>query len=586
MASTSQLPPGVDPLGISHSGSIKSIETVQSIFSVREARSKTFASAKARQVLVGQRPKVQMDRMPTSRYQLTRTQTITRQPFNPANASPRYIRRVPSSRGRPTPVRPVGVTKSSQYPHYPSSRRSSKSLPPCPSSRRPSKALPPDPPRAPSRTSSQASSTQSPPRPRSRRPRGPPNTPITDLPKPFPHTPVNVSPPRRTASILESQSKSQRGQRNIISKLFIPDTPRASVVRTDIEGMEDTPWQEYDIPQELELVSHDMPEEIRNIVQESLDEYRAVRASRLHTQAIIVRTTITQSSSSNEKGKRPMDGESSAIVLHRRGKSSLSSEDSALSPMTSDASSGFLQPPLKVFGQSGAMSSQESLYSDPSSGNVTPLTGKDKRSKRDGFLWLFSGRKIRGAISPARSHESLKTSECTSCFDEVPHKNAVTLPCCHKYCSACFSQLITTAIVNEDTFPPKCCAQEIPRSTLRQHLSSKQLTDYDQKSLEYAVAIGSRYYCARPDCAQWINTRLSQAPGGILKCSHCDFYTCGFCRGPQHAEHEDCPHDFGLDATLEEAERAGWQRCYNCRAMVELNTGCRHITCMCKAEFW
>ena len=586
MASTTQLPPGVDPLGINHSGSIKSIETLQSMVSVREARSTTFASVKARQVLVGQQPTAQTDRMSTGRYQLTRTRTITRQPFNPVNASPRGIRRVPSSRGRPAPVRPVRVKKSSRHPHYSSSGRSSKSFPSCPPSRRPSKALPPDPPRTPSRTSPQASSTQSFPRPRNRRLRGPPNTPVTGLPNPFSCTPANVSPQSRTTSILESPSKSQKGQRNIISKLFIPDTPRTSVVRTDIEGVEDTPWREYDIPQELELVSHDMPEEIRNIVQESLDEHRAIRASRLHAQAIIVRTTITQSLSSNDEGKRPMDGESSAIVSHRRGKSPLSSEDSAISPTISDASSGFLQPPPKLLGQSGAMSSQESLYSDPSSGSATLLTRKDKLLKRDGFLWLFPGRKNKGAISPARSHESLKPCECTSCFDEVPNKNAVTLPCCHKYCSGCFSQLVTTAIINEDTFPPKCCLQEIPRTTLRQHLSSKQMTDYDQKRLEYAVSIGSRYYCARPDCAQWINTRLSQAPGGVLKCSHCNFYTCGFCRGPQHADHEDCPHDFGLDATLEEAERAGWQRCYNCRAMVELNTGCRHITCKCRAEFW
>ena len=581
-----QLPYGVDPLGISHSGSINSIETVQSVVSVSEARSTTFAPVRAKAVIVGRRTQVQMDRLPGNRKQLTRTKPITRLPFNPVNASPRGIRRVSLSRVRPSPAHPVGVTKASQHSPYSSSRRSSKSLPPCPSSRRGSKSLPQEPPRTPSRPSSQASSIQRSRRPRKRRLRGPPNTPVTSPPSRIPRTPTTApchSPP---VSMFKNPTNDQRGHRNIISKLFIPDTPRTSVARINTEGLEDTSWQEYDIPQELEMISYDAPEEIRNIIQESLDEHRAMRASKLHAQAIIVRTTITQSSSSNAMGKSPMVGESSAMASHRRGKSSLSSEESATSPTPSNTSSMFLQPPPKVFGQSDAMSSQESLFTDPSSGNVTPLSSRDKRSKRDGFMWLFPGRKAKGAVSAASSREDLKHSECTSCFDEVPHKKAVTLPCCHKYCSACFSQLVATAITNEETFPPKCCLQEIPRSTLRQYLTPKQMTDFDEKSLEYAVSMGSRYYCARPDCAEWINTRLSQAPGGILKCSRCNFYTCGFCRGPQHADHEDCPHDFGLDATLEEAERAGWQRCYNCRAMVELNTGCRHITCKCKAEFW
>ena len=589
MVFTVQLPYGVDSLGIGHDDSIKSVGTTKGVVSIREAHSTTFAPVRARQIAVARRTQVQMGRLPTSRNQLTRTKTITRTPFDPVNASPRGTRKTSTSRGRPSAAHPVGVTKPSPNPLYSSSRRSSKSLPPCPSSRRSSKILPPDPPRTPSRTSSQASPARHSQRPRTRRIRGPPNSPITGPPNVILRTPAKQPRQSPPASIFESPPQLQQGQRNIISRLFIPDTPRTSVARIDTDGVEDTLWQQYDIPQELEIVSHDAPEEIRNIIQESLDEHRAMKASRLHAQAIIVRTTITQSSSTNDAAKGLVVADCSAMVSHRRGKSSLSSDGSAISPTASNASSSFLQPPPKIFGQSGAMSSQESLFSEQSSGNATPhspLTGKDKRSKRDGFLWLFPGRKAKRSVSPATSYGELRSSECTSCFDDVRPRKAVTLPCCHKYCSACFSQLVNTAITNEDTFPPQCCLQEIPRATLRLHLSSRQMTDFDQKSLEYAVSIGSRYYCARPDCARWINTRMSQTSGGILKCTYCSFHTCGFCRGPQHAEGEDCSHDYGLDATLEAAERAGWQRCYNCRAMVELNTGCRHITCKCKAEFW
>ena len=183
-------------------------------------------------------------------------------------------------------------------------------------------------------------------------------------------------------------------------------------------------------------------------------------------------------------------------------------------------------------------------------------------------------------------HENSYTNECTSCFDEISNKKAVTLSCRHSYCSTCFSQLINTAIRTESIFPPKCCLQEIPRNTILAHLPFEDMVIYDEKALEYAVPIGNRYYCASPECAKWIDVRRARGTDGALECPHCQFSVCTMCRGAAHGNNQDCPSDFGLDATLQQAERAGWQRCYNCRALVELNTGCRHITCKCRAQFW
>jgi hypothetical protein len=36
---------------------------------------------------------------------------------------------------------------------------------------------------------------------------------------------------------------------------------------------------------------------------------------------------------------------------------------------------------------------------------------------------------------------------------------------------------------------------------------------------------------------------------------------------------------------LKQAEEEGWQRCFNCHAMVERKEGCNHMTCRCQAEF-
>lgn len=370
-------------------------------------------------------------------------------------------------------------------------------------------------------------------------------------------------------------------------------------------------WEDYEIPQELEFVRGDTPREIRNIIQESLDEHRAMRASRLQSQAIVVRTTI-ESSRKPRKKDQPEVPECSSIISARstpdsdyitnRSASSLSiSRDSAtsLESEVEGDTGGFLRPP-KVLSRSRANSSQESLRTKAAAAttNISPsMAALEKRlkesqertNKSHKLFKLLPGRKRKSEILSSSEPKSVPeptSYECTSCFDELPNHKAVDMPCHHKYCSPCFSQLIITATSNEATFPPKCCLQEIPKKTMREHLPPKALAQFDEKALEYAVAIGNRFYCVSPKCAKWIDTRIARRTNGILECPHCAVKLCTTCRGPQHSSNEDCPQDYGLGPTLDQAERAGWRRCYRCRALVELSSGCRHITCKCSAEFW
>ena len=377
------------------------------------------------------------------------------------------------------------------------------------------------------------------------------------------------------------------------------DSPR--VETPDVMG--ETSWEDYEIPQELEFVRGDTPKEIRNIIQESLDEHRAMRASRLQSQAIVVRTTI-ESSRTPRTRDRPEVPECSSIISARstpdseyvtnRSASSLSiSRDSATSLESEVEDSGLLRPP-KLLSRSQATSSRESLRTKANS-NISPSMAalekrlqesQDRTNKSHKLFKLLPARKRKSEIPLEPQMPEPAAYECTSCFDEVPNKKAVDMPCHHKYCSPCFSQLVLTAICNEATFPPKCCLQEIPKKTMREHLPPKALAQFDEKALEFAVSIGNRYYCVSPKCAKWIDTRIARRTNGILECPHCAVKLCTICRGPQHSSNEDCPQDYGIGPTLDQAERAGWRRCYRCRALVELTSGCRHITCKCRAEFW
>lgn len=374
---------------------------------------------------------------------------------------------------------------------------------------------------------------------------------------------------------------------------------------SETDETENESWEEIEIPEELGYIQDGEPEEIRNIIQESLDEHRALRASKMHTQAIVVRTTITMSRSDSEGGTVRPSVETTATACTRSSdhqhfleliqtpnrppSRDRSSPDSMGLDSSASVGSSNGDVPLNNLRTSSELyaptSSQESLSSSTKSSSAK-LPKPSVKPTRNHALFRHLGRRAKALRSNDQSSTVTGISECTSCFDDVPFKKAVDLPCRHQYCQPCFSQLVSTAIQSEDTFPPKCCIQEIPRRTLDSHLSPKAMSEYDEKALEYAVAVSSRYYCGSPDCAKWIDTRKAQRSNGALQCPRCQFWTCTSCRGAQHGANQDCPQDYDLGAALQQAERAGWRRCYSCRTMVELNTGCRHITCKCKAEFW
>lgn len=355
-----------------------------------------------------------------------------------------------------------------------------------------------------------------------------------------------------------------------------------SVSDIHVDGLEQTPWHEYEIPGELEILPPNVPDGIRAIIQATLDEQRAIRLSRMQAPAIVVGRT-----NDSEHETQPMDAqrvvtESSAMASNRHAASTSSSIrtqsfDLSLDSTTSLGSSTVGKDPVNL---PDARASEL----EPKATSRQLQKSREKLSRAHGLFKML--RRPRDALVAAGIEQESETHECTSCFDGIPNKEAIGLPCRHRYCAPCFSQLIATALQNEEHFPPKCCLQEMPRRVLGKHLKAKELASFDDKALEYAVAVGSRYYCARPKCAKWIDPKKARARNGALECPHCSYSMCTECRGPVHPADRDCPQDFGVNLILEQAERSGWRRCYKCRALVELNTGCRHITCKCRAQFW
>ncbi|RPB10062.1 hypothetical protein P167DRAFT_477122, partial [Morchella conica CCBAS932] len=171
--------------------------------------------------------------------------------------------------------------------------------------------------------------------------------------------------------------------------------------------------------------------------------------------------------------------------------------------------------------------------------------------------------------------------ECSSCLDDHKNKKLVKLGCQHRYCYVCLETLIRTAMQDESLWPPRCCIQDIPQKTIEKALNKQDRQAYKAKAKEYAIPAADRVYCPYPTCSAWI----PPCGTGRIICGSCNNSVCGTCRGTAHPAQADCPEDFDLMLTLEEGERQGWIRCYQCRTMVERTQGCNHITCKCGAHF-
>ncbi|RPA83090.1 hypothetical protein BJ508DRAFT_413750 [Ascobolus immersus RN42] len=191
------------------------------------------------------------------------------------------------------------------------------------------------------------------------------------------------------------------------------------------------------------------------------------------------------------------------------------------------------------------------------------------------------------SISPAEKRQLVAEEndwvECDVCNEEFLRKSALRASCSHWYCIDCMKKQFLVARHDESVFPVKCCKMEIPFSLIRQYLSKVDVEYYLEKAEEYQTK--NRIYCSNTDCGAFIKPGDVDEVEGVGKCGMCKTRTCSLCKRAAHEEGEDCPEDKDLTLCLEEADRHGWQRCPNCKTLVELSYGCRHMTCRCKSEW-
>ncbi|KAF4637071.1 hypothetical protein G7Y89_g1025 [Cudoniella acicularis] len=165
------------------------------------------------------------------------------------------------------------------------------------------------------------------------------------------------------------------------------------------------------------------------------------------------------------------------------------------------------------------------------------------------------------------SKTKLSYKLCEACQEDIRFYDVARAPCGHEYCRNCLQDLFRASLTDDCLFPPRCCRQPIITCTVRIFLTAELVQKYEEKKIEYDTP--DRTYCSNPSCSVFI--RAQRIAEDRATCSVCSRVTCTICKGVAHEG--DCPADVALQQVLATATENGWQRCYGCKRLVELNFG-------------
>ena len=128
--------------------------------------------------------------------------------------------------------------------------------------------------------------------------------------------------------------------------------------------------------------------------------------------------------------------------------------------------------------------------------------------------------------------------------------------------------------------PPRCCTQDhIPLKFVERLFAEDFKRLWNKKYEEYTTS--NRVYCPSRGCGEWIKpSRIkmdARVGRKVATCKLCHTKVCVLCNCEWHGR-KDCPNDEETKRFVAVAKEKGWQRCYSCKAMVELKEGCNHMT--------
>ena len=165
---------------------------------------------------------------------------------------------------------------------------------------------------------------------------------------------------------------------------------------------------------------------------------------------------------------------------------------------------------------------------------------------------------------------------CVACLDE--YTVIIKLQCGCIYCYPCTRCFLSNILQDQTLYPWRCCTITVERDIIAPALTDSLARDLDARHMQYQEQLNLIPRCAWEGCnTVFTHDRMSNTRAF---CHRCFRHTCLICRGESHADHH-CPEgQDGMESrelsNLGQGEHL--QRCYQCRALVQKDYGCNHMT--------
>lgn len=165
----------------------------------------------------------------------------------------------------------------------------------------------------------------------------------------------------------------------------------------------------------------------------------------------------------------------------------------------------------------------------------------------------------------------------------------IELSCKHFFCKECLNNFLHCEILKKN-FPIKCCANNdnkicgipIPHMVIWKNLDENQKDKYNDFTLKkYIESLNEAFFpCPTPGCPFGCEFEKGLQE---LFCPICKKSFCLLCKSEAH-EDKSC-NKLDDKEFLNLAKNKKYKQCPKCRAWIEKNEGCNHMTCKCRYEF-
>lgn len=187
---------------------------------------------------------------------------------------------------------------------------------------------------------------------------------------------------------------------------------------------------------------------------------------------------------------------------------------------------------------------------------------------------------------------------CSICFEDTDVSQIFSVDeCLHRYCFSCMRKHVEAKLHNavEVKCPDIECNSMMKVDTCEKFLDTNLVSLMTYRMKEMSVPAEERVYCPYPRCSALMSRTevlnyskafVGAEHSGARKCIKCQYYFCIECGVPWHYNmsctdfmsfNRNRPHEDGKLKSLAKAK--AWQQCIKCKNMVELASGCYHITC-------